>query len=100
MKTNQCTNCGRPLDSFEEKTRETCSICHESRKKKIKAYLQGIPNLSPCTQTEPYFGKAPCETCGSTKAGDRYEFIGTLGKKHTPVMKISCCVDCYGWLFT
>lgn len=73
----------------------------EEREKKIYWHLVGIYNLSPITDREPYFSKAPCECCKSELAGDRYEFTGTVGKKHTDERAtITCCVDCYTWLFS
>lgn len=71
------------------------------RQKKIYWYLVGIYNLSPTTK-EPYFGKSPCECCKSDLAGERYEFTGIVGKVHNNNEKVtvSCCIDCYLYLFS
>lgn len=72
----------------------------EEHKTKIDKYLEGIYNLSP-TANEPYFSWHACGCCGSILGGDRYEFIGKLGKTHdSEIIELSCCVDCYGYLFT
>ena len=72
----------------------------KERAKKIYWHLVGIYNLVPPNK-EPYFSKAPCECCKSELAGDRYEFTGTVGKKHTNERAdIACCVDCYLYLFS
>ncbi len=80
----------------------------EERKSRIETYLIGIYNLSPEAK-EPYFSKASCECCKSTLAGDRYEFTGRVGIEHKDgsgnvnlkeEVELSCCVDCYTWLFT
>lgn len=70
------------------------------RQKKIYWYLIGIYNLSPAL-TEPYFSKAPCECCKNMLAGQRHEFTGTVGRAHdNEQVTISCCVDCFVYLFS
>lgn len=65
-----------------------------------RIYLIGCYNFVP-KATEPYFGKAPCECCKSELAGDRYEFTATVGTAHrNERVDISCCVDCFMYLFT
>ena len=72
----------------------------KEHKAKIDKYLEGIYNLSP-TAAESYFSWSPCECCGSPLGGNRYDFVGRLGKKHNAeIVKLSCCVDCFGYLFT
>ena len=72
----------------------------KEHKAKIDKYLEGIYNLSP-TFAEPYFSWSACECCGSILGGDRYDFIGKLGKTHnSEIIELSCCVDCFGYLFT
>ena len=67
---------------------------------KINTYLEGIYNLSP-TAAESYFSWYPCKCCGNTLGGDRYDFIGRMGKAHdSEIIELSCCVDCFGYLFT
>lgn len=71
----------------------------EEHKAKIDRYLAGIYNLSP-TSKEPHFSRCSSECCGSTLGGDRYDFTGRLGKKHdAEIIELSCCVDCFGYLF-
>lgn len=68
--------------------------------KAMRKYLEGIYNLTP-KAAEPYFSKTPCPCCGSTLAGERYEFTGTIGKKHTNERaEFICCIDCFEYLFT
>lgn len=76
---------------------DTITIEHKA---KIDEYLEGIYNLSPVAK-EPYFSWSVCECCGSTLGGDRYEFTGIVGKIHSSErIELSCCVDCFGYLFT
>ncbi len=78
-------------------------IKERNRIKKINKYLEGIYNLSPVTNKtqEPYFSSKPCECCSSTLGGNRYDFVGKLGKNHdADKIELSCCVDCYTYLFT
>ena len=70
------------------------------RMKAIDLYLEGIYNLSPLPK-ESYFNWQPCECCGSGLGGDRYDFIGKLGQLHdSEIVEMSCCVDCFEYLFT
>lgn len=78
----------------------------KKHKAKIDKYLVGIYNLSPAAK-EPYFSWSPCECCGSALGGDRYDFVGITGTKGTSgivhlgeKIELSCCVDCFGYLFT
>jgi hypothetical protein len=72
----------------------------KEHKAKINKYLDGIYNLSP-TASESYFSWSSCECCGSTLGGNRYDFTGTVGKAHNNErIELSCCVDCFGYLFT
>ena len=75
-------------------------MTEQERKDKIYWHLVGIYNFSPAAK-EPFFGKAPCPCCRSELAGDRYEFTGTVGKKHSGerITEV-CCVDCFEYLFT
>lgn len=67
---------------------------------KINACLVGVYNLSPAAK-EPYFSKSPCKCCKSTLFGNKYEFTGIAGTAHTnELVKFSCCVDCFEYLFT
>lgn len=77
---------------------ETITKEHQA---KINKYLEGIYNLSP-TAKEPYFSWSPCECCGSPLGGDRYDFLGRIfeGNDLKEVIELSCCVDCFGYLFT
>ena len=67
----------------------------------IKVHLAGIVNLSPVVKG-PYFSKSPCECCKDELAGDRYDFTGRVkvGDKLKEKVEISCCIDCFGYLFT
>ena len=70
------------------------------REKVIHDHLKGIFNLSPLTETT-HFAKTPCDCCGDTLAGERLNIVGMAGRKHTAdKVELSCCVDCFGWLFT
>ena len=72
----------------------------KEHKDKIEKYLEGIYNLSP-NATGSYFSWSPCECCGSILGGDRFDFTGRVGKKHTDqTIQLSCCVDCFEYLFT
>lgn len=72
----------------------------EEHKARIDGYLKGIYNLSPASE-EPYFSRYPCECCNSSLGGDRYDFVGRLGKRHdAEITELSCCTDCFGYLFT
>jgi len=72
----------------------------KERKKKIERYLEGVFNLSPAAK-EPHFSSADCECCGDSLGGGRYDFVGRLGKKHdAEIIELSCCADCFGYLFT
>lgn len=69
------------------------------RQKRIYWHLVGIYNFSP-KATEPYFSKTSCECCKSTFGGERYEFTGIVGKAHDgELVEITCCVDCFMYLF-
>jgi len=60
----------------------------------------GIYNLSPIG-SKLYFSKSPCRCCGSTLEGYRRTFTGTVGKAHNNKrIKLSCCLDCFDYLFT
>lgn len=75
-------------------------MLNADRQEKLYEYLMGIYNLSPAAK-EPYFSWSPCECCKSQLAGERYEFIGIVGKKHDGErVEIACCVDCFGYLFS
>lgn len=80
----------------------------EERKRRIDVYLIGIYNLSP-KMKDSYFSKSPCECCKTELAGDRYEFTGRVGTERNDgsggvnlkeTVELSCCIDCYLWLFT
>lgn len=77
----------------------------EEYKRRIDVYLEGIYNLSPAAK-KPYFSKAPCEYCKSELAGERYEFTGqvSIGMLENDVKKeiveLTCCVDCFEYLFS
>lgn len=71
----------------------------KEQKEKLEKYLDGIYYLSP-NATLPYFSSHPCECCGSSLGGNRYDFIGKLGKKHNAeIIELSCCKDCFNYLF-
>lgn len=44
------------------------------------------------------FSWLPCQCCGSTLGGDRFEFFGLKHSSDTPGMKPeslgTCCIDC------
>jgi len=68
---------------------------------KISKYLRGVYNLSPVTDKEPYFSKTGCPCCGDSLGGDRYTFTAIVSKSHAGErIELTCCVDCYTWLFT
>jgi len=74
-------------------------MTEKERAIEIYRYLVGVFYLSPASQ-EPYFSKEPCSCCGSTLAGDRYDFTGTIGKKHgAEKITENCCIDCFHYLF-
>ena len=68
-------------------------------KKHVLEYLEGIVCLSPAVDAEPYFSWSPCECCGSCLGGDRYDLTGRLDSVTGDFIEVSCCVDCYSFLF-
>jgi hypothetical protein len=69
------------------------------RTKAIAENMDGLYNFSPLA-TEPYFSKMACETCGTKLYGNRHDFSATIGKRHDCRRQIvSCCVDCFMYLF-
>ena len=72
-----------------------------TRQNRIKKYLKNIFNLSPAGK-DPYFSWHPCELCRETLGGDRYDFIGRYFEDNNvkEIIELSCCVDCFEYLFT
>jgi len=74
-------------------------IAEKRYKTIMDKYLDGIYNLSPI-ESKLYFSKSPCRCCGSTLEGYRRTFTGTVGKAHNNKRaKLSCCLDCFSYLF-
>ena len=70
------------------------------RQKIIDNQLVGLYNFAPL-QKEPYFSWSACECCKSKLGGERYVFSATVGKAHNNEhTEISCCVDCFMYLFS
>ena len=54
---------------------------------------EGINCLSCNPDCEPYFGKQPCECCGSRLYGDRHQAKGYSPSDHA-IYDYSICADC------
>ena len=66
--------------------------------KRITENLKGLTNLTSGDK-EPYVGKAPCQTCGDTNDGDRYE-IRADRTESGETEELAVCTDCFGYFFT
>ncbi len=76
-----------------------CSTCSDNKYvKKIQYSVSAVGNLSPVAN-DPHFSKAPCRCCDDQLAGNRYEFDAESTDKSNPIIRMSCCVDCFGYLF-
>lgn len=96
--TGDCRDNNNRFSGMEDNV-EVVGITETGTREQTEQNLKGIYNLSP-TAKEGYFSMSPCECCGSTLGGDRYDCTGTLGKKHTSERTtLSICVDCFEYLF-
>ena len=69
-------------------------------------FVAGYFNFSPVVGlsdeqiNSPFFGRWPCDTCGSTLAGDRFYCSATTCQKHTGKREIfEICTNCYQYFF-
>lgn len=81
-------------------TEPTCADCNDNKYvKKIKESLLSVHNLHLPADCASYFGKAPCDTCKDSLAGDRYKICG-VGNCDRETIEFVVCTDCFGYLFT
>ena len=79
-----------------------CGYCDDANYTlwKIKDSLSGVDNIAQVNpMDEPFFGKAPCQTCGDKLAGDRYNLVAVAKANRRERVDFAVCVDCFGYLF-
>ena len=102
-----------PVPKTKSECLQQCKTCHAGPSEycelkcgpysiyvqKIAENLKGLTNITSAMK-DPFFGKAPCQTCGDELAGDRYEIRADRGVGVGGLVHLDVCVDCYEYLLT
>ena len=77
---------------------QDCQTCHDNEfVKTIQKNLQGVSNISYSIEGGEWFGKAPCQLCEESLAGDRQKITAKDDKTGGQV-NFDVCIDCYEYL--